>query len=93
MNYNSRQCLALAAGKTNPGTSIIQWNCDGTPSQNWAGNMQSGATTTLQGPAYAYVSNGQIYINLMCVGIAAGSASAGANVIYWNCLSGDTDQE
>lgn len=35
-NYQTGLCLGVAAGNPNPGTKLVTWTCDGTPSQDWA---------------------------------------------------------
>jgi hypothetical protein len=34
-NYQTGLCLGIAAGNPNPGTALVTWTCDGTPSQQW----------------------------------------------------------
>jgi len=35
-NYQTGLCLGVAAGNPKPGTGLVTWTCDGTPSQQWA---------------------------------------------------------
>lgn len=55
-NYQTGLCLGIAAGNPNPGTAMVTWTCDGTPSQQW-GQITSVLSSNGWQQIYVYSSS------------------------------------
>ena len=87
-NYDTGNCIGAAAGKTAPGTPLVDWPCDGTLSQNW--NFTNYWTTILGPMDFRYVNGKPMFVQ-MCMGVAASKKDDGTPVILWDC-NGKADQ-
>jgi hypothetical protein len=86
-NYGSNKCLGTYGGSLEPGTQVVQFDCNGHPDQMWWVNPDWGNSYN---PIQAYwaSSEGQP----QCLALAGGNAYVGAHLELYNCLTGHDDQ-
>ena len=90
VSQGAQKCLGVKGADMTNGTAIVQWTCiPGHPDQSWvistsnANGMPDGQPTTLR--------NSQDQSK--CLGVQSGATDDGSNLVIWDCLNNDLDQQ
>ena len=89
VNQGSGKCLGVQNGDMTNGTPVVQWTCNGHPDQSWfistssSSGVPDGQPTTIRNSTNPS----------KCLGVTASLTNDGANLVIWDCLQGDLDQQ